>query len=230
MSKKYRAILDTETANGLAFPLPYDFSYQIVAGNDMRPMVARQFIIREIFLDNDLMDTAYYASKTPEYWRRIWAGDAQLVTMYEARQQFLADCKQYKVKEVYAYNMGFDYRALNNLMRQLTNNKYRYFFHKNLKMCCIWNMATDAFLGTRKYYNFATENNYFSEKGNILTNAECAYNFITKDVTFSEVHIGIDDVYIETEILRYCLSRKVKMDKTPKAGVWRKAQKYAKAV
>lgn len=90
-------------------------------------------------------------------------------------------------------------------------------------------MATDAFLATKKYYNFAVENNYFSEKGNILTNAECAYNFITQDVTFSEVHIGIDDVNIETEILRYCLSRHVKMDKTPKGGIWRKAQKYNQA-
>ena len=229
MSRKYRVVLDTETANGLAFPLPYDFSYKISCGNDMRPVVARQFIIREIFLNRDLMDTAYYVAKVPEYWRRIWAHEAQLVTMYEARKQFLEDCAQYNVKEIYAYNMAFDYRALNNLMRHLTNNKYRYFFPKAFKMCCIWNMATDAFLATKKYYNFAVENNYFSEKGNILTNAECAYNFITHDVTFSEVHIGIDDVNIETEILRYCLSRHVKMDKTPKGGIWRKAQKYNQA-
>lgn len=228
MSKKYRVVLDTETANGLSFPLPYDFSYQISVGNEMRPVVARQFIIREIFLDSDLMDTAYYASKTPEYWRRIWAHEAQLVTMYEARKIFLEDCAEYNVKEIYAYNMSFDYRALNNLMRKVTNNKYRYFFPKKFRMCCIWNMATDAFLATRKYYDFVVENNYFSECGNILTNAECAYNFITKNVDFSEVHIGIDDVYIETEILKYCLLHHVKMDKKPNSACWRKAQKYNK--
>ena len=226
MSRKNRVILDTETANGLAFPLPYDFSYQIVSGNDMRLVVARQFVIREIFLDSEMMDTAYYVAKTPIYWRRIWAHEAQLVTMYEARKQFLEDCAKYNVKEVYAYNMAFDYRALNNLMRRLTNNQYRYFFPKRFRMCCIWNMATDAFLATKKYYDYAVSHNWVSEKGNILTNAECAYNYINDNPTFAEAHIGIDDVVIETEILRYCLTRHVKMDKTPKGGVWRKAQKY----
>lgn len=226
MSRKYRIVLDTETAGGLAHPLPYDFSYQVTSGNEMCPVEVRQFVIREIFLNSDLMDTAYYKEKTPEYWRRIWSHEAKLVSMYDARKQFLEDCAKYNVKEIYAYNMGFDYRALNNLMRHVTNKKYRYFFPKSLKMCCIWNMATDAFLATRSYYNFAVENNYFSECGNILTNAECAYNFITKNVNFSEVHIGIDDVYIETEILKYCLSRHVKMDKKPNGACWRKAQKY----
>ena len=226
MSEKYRVILDTETANGLSFPLPYDFSYRIVRGKNLLTVVEKQFIIREIFLNNELMDTAYYVEKVPLYWRRIWDKSAKLVTMYTARREFLEDCKKYNVKEIYAYNMNFDYRALNNLMKNVTNGKYRYFFPKNYKMCCIWNMATDAFLSTRNYYNYAIENGYISEKGNILTNAEVAFNFITGDVTFKEKHIGIDDVAIETEILKYCLSRHVKMDKTPKNGVWRKAQKY----
>ena len=226
MSEKYRVILDTETAGGLSRPLPYDFSYQIVRGKDLKVVVSRQFIIREIFLNHDLMDTAYYVEKVPIYWGRIWDKSAKLCKMYEARQAFLEDCKQYNVKEIYAYNMNFDYRALNNLMKFVTNYQYRYFFPKRFKMCCIWNMACDAFLSTKKYYEFANDNGYFSEKGNVLTNAECAFNFITGNVTFEEKHIGIDDVIIETEILQYCLSRHVKMDKTPKANVWRKAQKY----
>lgn len=226
MSEKYRVILDTETAGSIGFPLPYDFSYKIVRGKDMIEVVSRQFIIREIFLDTALMDTAYYADKVPLYWVRIWDKTAQLVKMYDARKTFLEDCKKYHVKEIYAYNMSFDLRACDCLMKKLTDGKYKHFFPKEFKMCCIWNMATDAFLATKKYYNFVVEHNYFSEKGNVLTNAEVAYNYITGDVTFTEKHIGIDDVNIETEILKYCLTRHVKMDKTPKPGVWRKAQKY----
>ena len=79
MSEKYRVILDTETAGGLAFPLPYDFSYKIVRGKNFTEVVSHQFIIREIFLDNDLMDTAYYVEKVPLYWRRIWDKSAKLV-------------------------------------------------------------------------------------------------------------------------------------------------------
>ena len=229
MSEKYRLILDTETANGLSFPLPYDFSYRIVRGKNLVEVVSRQFIIREIFLDHELMDTAYYVSKTPEYWRRIWDKKAHLATAYEARRQFLEDCKRYNVKELYAYNMAFDYRALNNLIKRTSNGKYRFFFPKQFKICCIWNMAADAFLSTRKYYDFAIDHAWLSEKGNILTNAECAYNYITGNVEFSEVHIGIDDVIIETEILKYCLTRHKKMDTTPKGGIWQKCQKYNRA-
>lgn len=226
MSEKYRLILDTETANGLAFPLPYDFSYRIVRGKELTEVVSRQFVIREIFLDHELMDTAYYVEKCPEYWRRIWEKRATLTTMYKARAQFLEDCKRYRVRELYAYNMAFDFRALNNLMKRLTDGKYHRFFPKEFKICCIWNMASDAFLATKKYYDFAIANNWLSEKGNLLTNAECAYNYITGNVEFSEVHIGIDDVAIETDILRYCLTRHKKMDTTPKGGIWQKCQKY----
>lgn len=229
MSEKYRIILDTETANGLNFPLPYDFSYRVVRGKNLIEVVSRQFLIREIFLDHELMDTAYYVQKTPEYWRRIWNKEATLVRMYEARRTFLEDCKKYHVREIYAYNMAFDLRALNNLMKRLTDGKFHHFFPKDLKPCCIWNMASDAFLATRKYYDFVCENSYFSEKGNILTNAECAYNFITGNVEFKEKHMGIDDVAIETDILRYCLTSHKKLDKTPKGGIWQKAQKYNRA-
>ncbi len=100
MSEKYRLIVDTETANGLAFPLPYDFSYRIVRGKDLKEVISRQFIIREIFLDSDLMNTAYYVEKVPEYWRRIWSKDARLVTWYEARCAFLEDFEAHNGKEL----------------------------------------------------------------------------------------------------------------------------------
>ena len=59
LRKKFLAVLDTETANGikegekinLQFSLVYDFGYIIrdLAGNIL---VARSFAIAEIFLDN----------------------------------------------------------------------------------------------------------------------------------------------------------------------------------
>lgn len=226
MGIKYRAILDTETAGGLSHPLPYDFSYQIVKGKSMEVVERRAFVIREIFDNVELMDTAYYKNKMPIYFERIRKGEAKKVSQYTARRIFLEDCKKYHVKELYAYNMMFDYRACNNLIRYVTKGKYRWFFPKRFKLCCIWAMSADAFLSSRKYFEMAEEKGWFSEKKNVLSNAECAYRFCTGQETFEEKHIGIDDVEIETEILKFCLKSHKKLNKKPSGGIWFKAQKF----
>lgn len=61
--KKIRCVLDTETAGSLSKPLPYDFSYILYEGAEMREVCRRSFVIKEIFLDATLMDSAYYAKK-----------------------------------------------------------------------------------------------------------------------------------------------------------------------
>lgn len=54
----------------------------------MREVCRRSFVIKEIFLDATLMDSAYYAKKVPSYWEDIWAGKKQLVSAYFARKTF----------------------------------------------------------------------------------------------------------------------------------------------
>ena len=78
--KKIRCVLDTETAGGLNKPLPYDFSYILYEGAEMRAARRRSSVIKEIFLDATLMDSAYYAKKVSSYWEDIWAGKKQLVS------------------------------------------------------------------------------------------------------------------------------------------------------
>ena len=78
LRKKFLAVVDTETANGikegekinLQFSLVYDFGYIIrdLAGNIL---VARSFAIKEIFLDKELMSSAYYAEKIPDYFHFV---------------------------------------------------------------------------------------------------------------------------------------------------------------
>ena len=45
-------------------------------------------------------------------------------------------------------------------------------------------------------------------KGNILTNAECAYRFISGDLDFKESHTAAEDTTIEREILADCFRAK----------------------
>lgn len=228
MSVKYRVILDTETAGGLSYPLPYDFSYQIVKGKNMDVVVRRAFVIREVYDNKELMDTAYYKEKIPLYEKRLKTGEAKKVSQYTARKIFLEDCKKYHVKELYAYNMMFDYRACNNLIRFVSKNRYRWFFPRRFKLYCIWAMSADAFLASRKYYEMAVNKGWFTEKGNVISNAECAFRFCSGQELFEEEHIGIDDVEIETEILRFCLQSHKKLNRKPKGGIWQKAQKWNK--
>lgn len=223
--KKIRCVLDTETAGGLSKPFPYDFSYILYEGAEMREVCRRSFVIKEIFLDATLMDSAYYAKKVPSYWEDIWAGKKQLVSAYFARKTFFDDLAQFNCKECYAYNMAFDRRALNNLMNFSTDGRYKWFWKKGVRLYCIWNMAACAFLAGNDYYKTAIAQGWVSEKGNILTNAECAYRFLTGNFEFVEQHKGIDDSDIEALILKKCLAMHKKLDKTPRGGVWQKAQK-----
>ena len=76
--KNYIVVLDTETANDLENPLVYDIGWAIV---DKYGKVYRQrsFINREIFfLEEELMQSSYYAEKLPIYYKRIAKGEAKV--------------------------------------------------------------------------------------------------------------------------------------------------------
>ena len=62
----------------------------------------------------------------------------------------------------------------------------------------------------------------------MLTNAECAYRYISKDYTFEERHIGIFDVEIECQILAKCVAQKKKHESGILSHPWRLPQKAYK--
>lgn len=225
---EYLLVLDTETANSIQYPLCYDLGYKIF--NRKGKIVAiRSFCIYEIFCkEKEMMKSAYYADKLPQYEEELKRGDRKLVKFFTARKIILEDMKNYKITRVYAYNMNFDKRALNNGQRYTTQNRYRFFFPKATEFRCIWNMACQVLLARPSYIKFALKNNYVSVKGNILTNAECCYRYITKNTNFVEAHKGIDDVNIEAEILLACFRQHKKMETKPYCACWRLVQKKKK--
>ena len=58
---------------------------------------------------------------------------------------------------------------------------------------------------------------YISDKGNIRTNAQTIYRYISGDDTFIEKHKGMEDTQIEGEILQFCKSFKgwTQLDSSP---------------
>ncbi len=217
-------VLDTETANTIEFPLPYDLGYKIL-NRKGEVLVTRSFCIYEIYVgQKEMMKSAYYADKLPFYEKELAEGVRKLVKLYTARKTILKDMEDFKITRVYAYNMGFDRRALNNDQKFITENRYRYFFPKDTEFRCIWNMACQVLLARPSYIKFALENGYVSDKNNILTNAECCYRYVTKNTDFVEAHIGIDDVNIEAEILLACFRQHKKMNTEPYSACWRLVQ------
>lgn len=230
MKKEFFMVLDTETANSVEQPLPYDIGYAICDRHG-HVELTKSFVIAEIFLDNkDLMETAYYAEKVPNYWKDIKAGKRKLKSFYNIRKELIADMKAYNVTKVGAYNMGFDKKALNNDARYITKSFLRWFFPYGTEFFCIWNMACNSILNRPSYIRFATENGFVSEKGNIQTSAECAYRYIMKDVEFVESHTGLEDVLIEVAIMAYCYRQHKPLKKEINPVCWREVQKARKKV
>ena len=228
--KTFFLVLDVETANSLEQPLPYDIGWAVCDryGNILEQ---RSYIVAEIYHDlSDVMKTAYYAEKIPQYEEDIKAGKRTVATMFTIRRQMLADMKNYKIKQVGAYNMAFDKKALTNLIRYVSKSFCRWWFPFGTEFFCIWNMACDALLERKSYIDFAVKNGLLSEKNNILTSAECVYKYMKKNMDFIESHTGLEDVLIEVEIMAYCYRQHKKMQRTINPSCWMRVQKKRKEV
>lgn len=221
-------VVDTETANEINFPLPYDIGW-IVSNRKGEILESHSYVVYEIYCkEKELMKTAYYADKIPQYEADIKAGTRKIKSFWTIRKIFLDCMKRHNVKEIYAYNMGFDKRALNNDTKVICKPWLKYFFPKDIEYKCIWRMACELLMARPSYIKWAESNGFESEKGNILTNAEVCYKYITKQLDFTESHTGLEDVLIESAILTHCFRQKKKFNAEPNSACWMMVQKKRK--
>lgn len=223
-------IIDTETANTIEQPLPYDIGYAIVNIESGNILVKRSFIVAEIFFDKELMSSAYYADKIPHYFEDIRKGKREVKVICNIRKAIANDMKRYNVNKVGAYNMGFDNRATRNDIRFITASLLKWFFPYGTEYFDIWNMACSSILNTEKFVRFALDNNLVSEKGNISTSAETTYKFITNNLDFIESHTGLEDVEIETEIFLAILKSGLEFDYRLYSACWMIPQRKKKEI
>ena len=226
--KEYFLIIDTETCNTVEQPIPYDIGY-VITDRKGNIVVSHSFVVAEVFCDmSDVMEAAFYAKKIPMYRKDIRNGKRELRSLWTIRKTMLDEIKQYNITKVCAYNMGFDKRALNNLIRYVTKSYRRYWFPYNMEYICIWNMCCNSILNRPSYIKFAIENDLISESNNIFTSAECAYRYYTKDIDFIESHTGLEDVLIELELMLYCFNQHKPLETEIKPSCWRIVQKKRK--
>ena len=226
--KEYFIVVDTETTNTIEQPLPYDIGWAVCDRNG-NIYEQHSFVVAEIFCDmKDTMQSAYYAEKIPQYWEDIKCGKRTVASVWTIRKAFIADMKKYNIKKVGAYNMAFDKRALNNLIRYTSKSWLRWWFPFGTEFFCIWSMACQVLLNRTSYIKFALQNGLISSADNVQTSAECCYKYIRNKIDFEESHTGLEDVLIEVEILKECYRQHVKMDTSINCACWRLPQRKRK--
>ena len=211
--KSYYLTIDTETANGLDCPIVYDLGLCV---HDKKGNVEEtfSFIIYETFCGmKDLMQTAYYAKKLPQYQKDIDNGERKIVTYATARKCIAELCKKYNVKAIIAHNARFDYRSTTTTQRYITKSKFRYFLPYGIELWDTLKMAQDTICKQWSYKEWCYNNGYITKNGKPRATAEILYRYISGEDEFIESHTALEDVLIEKEIFAHCMAQHKPMAK-----------------
>lgn len=214
-------VIDTETANTLdncdmSDVLVYDCGWAVcdILGNVYE---TASYVNKEIFYDEaDLMESAYYAKKIPQYAADILSGKRTAASIWYIRKRMFEVIERYNIRYLAAYNARFDANALNRTISWVSKSMCRYFYQfGQVEWLDIMKMAQDAVVKTRHYKEWATDRGFVAKNGQPRKTAEMLYQYMTGQDDFSEEHTGLEDVYIEVAIMAFCFSektrRKVKM-------------------
>lgn len=204
-------VIDTETTNSLDDPFCYDVGFAVINPKG-EILESHSYVVADIFLDDELMESAYFKDKIPQYWEDIKNGK-RLLRRFKTIKMILADVvKQYGVKIIVAHNARFDYRSLNLTQRFLTSSKYRYFFPFGVEIWDSLKMAREVLKSNSDYENFCYHNGFLTKRMCRRYTAEILYKFLTNDLDFEESHTGLEDVEIEKEIFAYCVAQNPQID------------------
>lgn len=212
--KNYYLTLDTETAGTLDAPLAYDIGGCI---HDKKGVVYEtfSFIVPEIFSDYDLMQSAYYADKIPQYLEEIHKRNCITRKWFFIKNYIAELCKKYNVVAIMAYNAFFDYKATKNTQTYLTHGKYKYFLPYGVPIWDILKMTRGTLGKSPMYKAWCIENGFAYGKNNDrprLT-AEIVHRYLTGNQSFIESHTALADSLIEKDIFCYCMRTHKKFDK-----------------
>lgn len=194
---KHYLIVDTETANGLASPLIYDLGW-VVADENGEIILQRSYVIREVFDNETLFNTAYFKDKRPLYLERLESKYSKKVYLAYALRQLQKDMKKYGV-ESFAYNSTFDNKAIKNSMQYFNKTKYNPVEPPISDIMKLIGVITE----TEEYKAFCEKNGFMTKhkKPRPQKKAETLKKFLDKNPNYQEQHTAVEDSKIELEIL-----------------------------
>lgn len=169
---------------------PYNIG--IVIGNQDNVIETKNIIMTNHIKENR---SARYAPENLSYFNL----NRNEFLCYDADEDFAYDfykmVQEYDIKELYAYNVKFDWRKLSKIMPEEELKKI-------LTPCDIMTAAFFEIMDTPEYVEFCKQNDYKTEKGYPSATFETVYQFYTGNKGYNEVHMGLADALDEYDLLR----------------------------
>ena len=225
---KYTLILDTETVSKKAYFSIYDhyvfdFGFCIVDMDNKQIVYEYDVFIKEIWQDKDFMSHFFFSDNYLDWYKGKM--NKPTITMEQARKDFYEIADRYNIEEVAIFNATFDINSLRTTSAAFAEDVLDlYDFH----ITDIYHMACQALRDEEKYKIFCEENGFVTDKGNIQSNVEAVYSYITNS-NFKEAHTALDDAKIEKEIYFWVLEREktegYSYIRSPNSGCWRLVQR-----
>lgn len=203
MNKIILAVVDTETAGGFKYPFIYNLAYTIeeldLDTAEVKTIVERDFVIKQIWQNRELMQTAYYERKRPLYTSMLKGRKAKAVNYGVAISTFKKDLEKAHAESVWAFNGSFDNRAIH-----FNNEWYKkpkdYFPYELQDIRPLISKLVDA----KEYETFCRENGFITEKEHINTTAESFYAYAFSNPNHIEKHLALSDAREEMALLEWC--------------------------
>ena len=205
-------MLDSETTNDIESPLCYDLGFSVIDLDNGKAIEKHSYVVADVFCDEDLMASAFFGDKIPQYWADIKSGKRMLRKWSTIRAIVREVMAQYGIDTVVAHNARFDYSSTATTQRYLTCSKWRYFFPYGTKFVCTLKMSRQVFGKDDDYIAFCESNGFTTKHNKPKLTAEIIYRYLTNDIEFVESHTGLEDVEIEMAILLACLERNPTVD------------------
>jgi len=217
-------MLDTETTmkNGLVFDAAFELFDR--SGNTYE-------YGSYLFSDVLAIEEPFYKDKIAQYWALAFKGKVRPIRFRTFRKIFndllMRYLPSYKIV-ICAYNAKFDIDHIGkNCKHLLDGAQFLNEKTKNVMFLDLWHAWVQ---GCPVDYGYFAP---FSDKGNLRTNAENVYRYISEHHNFEEKHIAHSDIVIEKVILMDILRRKKKLPlvSNPKDFVampWKLAQERCK--
>lgn len=199
MTKKVFAVLDIETITDAR--LAFDVAW-IVKDSKGNTLEKRNYLVREVmdapFSSILIRRDSFMKNKANFYMDGIAFNSFEIESLNYISNDFFGIASRYNAKVVMcAYNAKFDYSVLNDNMQAYYGID---FFGTDVEVVDIMTMALATICNTNKFVRWCQLTNHVTAKGNVQTNAETVYAYLTRDADYVEAHHALQDCEIEADI------------------------------
>lgn len=231
MNKRYTLVLDTETvSNNKGFSLYGNYVFDIgatlciIEDNNITIVDDKiNFLVEEIYTDDELMKNYFFGKdRLDSFYKKD--NNIQVVPWRYIIKFFNDLITQFKIEDFAAFNITFDMNSIQSTCDKLkTDNPF-----KDLIKIDLYNKSCQALADDENYKIFCVEHERMTEKGNIKSDAESVFAYITNLPSTIESHTALSDAILETKIYQWLLKQEKEQDTffedKPNTQAWRLVQ------